>query len=234
MSTPVCLANAVCDALGLESINLPMTPDKISAIIHGEEPARPASADVTAPAGEEAVSGTGRALGGKGGHSVPASPEMVWQTLIDPEKLASVIPGCHELNLVGENEYEAEITLGVGPVSGRFKARVKLSEMDPPNALMLSGDLSGPLGSSRGSGHVRLAPSAEGTEVSYDYEVEISGKVAAIGGRMLDNASRMIINQFFKRLTANFGGSEEDAAVTGGSERPSLWQRLLRLLGAGK
>lgn len=234
MSTPVCLANAVCDALGLESINLPMTPKKISAIIHGEEAARPVSADVTAPPGKEAVSGTGRALTGKGGHTVPASPEMVWQALVDPAKLASVIPGCHELDLVGENEYEAVVTLGVGPVSGRFKARIKLSDMDPPNSVMISGDLNGPLGSSRGSGHVSLAPSAAGTEVSYDYEIEISGKVAAIGGRMLDSASRMVINQFFKRLTANFGGSEEEAAVTGGAKRPSLWQWLLRLLGAGK
>lgn len=234
MSTPVCLANAVCDALGLESINLPMTPKKISAIIHGEEAARPASVDVSTPPGKEDVFGTGRALVGKGGHTVPASPEMVWQTLVDPAKLASVIPGCHELNLVGENEYEAVVTLGVGPVSGRFKARIKLSDMDPPNSLTLSGDVNGPLGSSRGSGHVSLVPSAAGTEVSYDYEIKISGKVAAIGGRMLDNATRMVINQFFKRLTAKFGGLEEKAAVTGGAKRPSLWQWLLRLFGAGK
>ncbi len=239
MTTPVCLANAVCDALGLESIDLPMTPKKISALIHGEEPARPVSADAAAGPAEEAVSGPGRALTGTGGHSVPAPPEMVWQTLVDPEKLASVIPGCHQLDLVGENEYEAKVTLGVGPVSGRFKARIKLSEMDPPNSVMLSGDLEGPLGSSRGSGHVSLAPSAAGTEVTYDYEIEISGKVAAIGGRMLDNATRMVINQFFKRLTANFGGleeggKEEKAALTGGAKGSALWQWLKRLFGAGK
>jgi 2-furoyl-CoA dehydrogenase large subunit len=99
---------------------------------------------------------------------------------------------------------------------------------------MLSGDLNGPLGSSWGSGRVRLAPSAAGTDVSYDYAVKISGKVAAIGGRMLDAATRMVINHFFKRLTANFGGVEEKAAVTGRAERPSLWQWLLRLFGAGK
>jgi 2-furoyl-CoA dehydrogenase large subunit len=41
MTTPVCLANAVCDALDLADINLPLTPSKLSALLHGDEPPRP-------------------------------------------------------------------------------------------------------------------------------------------------------------------------------------------------
>jgi 2-furoyl-CoA dehydrogenase large subunit len=229
MSTPVCLANAVCDALALENINLPMTPTKISALIHGDEPARPE----TAEAAPEAAPGKRRALTGTGSHTVPATPEEVWATLIDPEKLASVIPGCHELELVGENEYQALVTLGVGPVSGKFKANVKLSEMDPPSAVVLSGDLAGPLGSSRGSGHVTLTGGASETEVAYDYEVEITGRVAAVGGRMLDGATRIVISQFFRRLTAQIGGSPEPGP-DGAAGGPSLGQRLRRKLGGGR
>ena len=230
MSTPVCLANAVCDALGLESINLPMTPAKIGALIHGDEPARPDAATDTAEAEAKAEPGAGRAMTGQGSHSVPATPEQVWETLIDPDKLAAVIPGCHELELVGDNEYRALVTIGVGPVSGKFKAIVKLSEMEPPNAVVLSGELSGPLGASRGLGRVTLEGGAGGTEITYDYEVEISGRIAAIGGRMLDGATRMVINQFFRRLTARVGGAE-DAGPAG---RPSLWRRILRALGIGR
>ena len=164
---------------------------------------------------------------------MPAAPELVWQTLIDPVSLAAVIPGCDQLDLIGDNEYQAEVTLGVGPVSGRFKARVRLSDMDAPNSVTLSGDLIGPLGSSRGSGHVTLTPEGAGTQVSYDYKVEIGGKVAAIGGRMLDGAANLVIGQFFKRLTANFQApGTSDGAPAG--DRPSLWQWLLRLFGAGK
>ena len=137
------------------------------------------------------------------------------------------------MNLTGENEYEAVVTLGVGPVSGRFKARVKLSDMDPPKALVLSGDLQGPLGSSSGSGHVILKATEAGTEVQYDYSIDISGKVVAIGGRMLESATRTIINQFFKRLTAQIGG-KEGAGPDGQAEGKSFWQWLLHLLGAGK
>ena len=226
MSTPVCLANAVCDALELKEIDLPLTPKKISAIMHGEEQPRPAKKEVPV-----AAPVSGNALTGTGSHSVPATPAVVWDTLIDPDKLASVIPGCHELKLVGDNEYEAEVTLGVGPVSGKFKAKVKLSEMDEPNSVVLSGGLDGPLGSSRGTGNVKLAVVGAGTEITYDYAVEISGKVAAIGGRVLEGSTRMVINQFFKRLTAKIGG--EDVQPSGGDGQ-SFWQWLLSLLGVGK
>ena len=231
MTTPVCLANGVCDALGIESINLPMTPKKIGAIIHGDEPPRPEQVEERpAPAKCPSLTGTGS-------YSVTTTPDMVWQTLIDPAKLAAVIPGCKELDLIGENEYVAEVILGVGPVNGRFKARVKLSDLNEPNSVTLSGDLNGPLGSSRGSGHINLTATGASTEVSYDYAVEISGKVASIGGRMLDRATNLVIGQFFKRLTANFEGPGESTTATdgeaGGEEGQSLWQWLLRLFGAG-
>ena len=221
MSTPVCLANAVCDALGIENIKLPLTPEKLSAIIDPEEPPPPAGA----PVAEPAPAGDGRAMTGRGETTVPASPDEVWNTLLDPEKLAAVIPGCHALDLVGENSYRAEVSLGVGPVRGRFLAEVRLSDLDPPRSARLSGELSGPLGSSRGGGLVRLTPTDGGTRVDYDYEVEISGKVAAVGGRMLEGAARIVIGQFFERLVSQVGGPA--ASV-------SWWRRLLRMFGAGQ
>jgi 2-furoyl-CoA dehydrogenase large subunit len=238
MSTPVCIANAVCDALDIENIKLPLFPSKISALMHGEEnppPDKPAAEE----AAVEPAKGEGRALEGSGETFVPAAPRMVWDTLLDPEKLAAVIPGCHSLDLVSENSYTAEVSLGVGPVRGRFHATVDLSDLDPPNAATLSGGLTGPLGASRGSGRVRLEGRDGGTNVTYDYSVEISGKVAAVGGRMLEGASRVIVGQFFQRLVAQVGEPETTgtAPAPGApppatpATQPSLWQRLLSMLG---
>jgi len=223
MSTPVCLANAVCDALGIDDIQLPLMPSKLSAIVHGEEtpaPAgRPALADVAPVEGGKALTGTGETL-------VPATPQQVWDTLLDPEKLAAVIPGCHKLDLVGDNLYRADVSLGVGPVRGRFVAEVGLSDLDPPKAVTLAGGLDGPLGSSKGSGKVRLTEEGNSTRVSYDYRIEIGGKVASIGGRMLEGAAKMVVGQFFDRLCSQIEGKP----VPSGSE-PGLWQRLLAMLG---
>ena len=212
----------MCDALYIEHIYLPLTPARIAEILEAEEPPPP-EGTVAAPAA--APVGEGHALKGAGTTLVPAAPEMVWQTLLDPEALAAVIPGCHALDLVAENQYHATVSLGVGPVRGRFEAGVRLSDLDPPNALMLSGELSGPLGSSRGSGRVRLEAADGGTRVTYDYSVAISGKVAAVGGRLLEGAARVVVGQFFERLVAQVGGRA--AAVP-------WWRRLLRALGIGR
>ena len=223
MTTPVCVANAVADALGVADLELPLFPYKISALIHGEEPPRPVVAGAAA-APAFVPSAAGHALEGKGETFVPAVPQLVWDTLLDPDRLAAVIPGCHRLDLVGPNRYRAEVSLGVGPVRGRFVAEVGLSDMVAPQSATLSGGLSGPLGSSRGSGRVTLTPEGDGTRVAYSYTVEISGKVAAVGGRMLDGATRVIVGQFFERLVSRVGGRAPAAGA-------SWWQRLLAMLG---
>jgi 2-furoyl-CoA dehydrogenase large subunit len=147
----------------------------------------------------------------------------VWRALLDPKVLARTIPGCHQLDQVAPNSYRAEVSLGVGVIKGRFTANVTLSDLEPPNAATLSGGLDGPLGISVGSGRVRLTSEGEGTRIDYDYTVEVSGKVAAVGGRMLDGATKVVIAQFFQRLTAELG---ED-----GAPRLSWWRRLLKALG---
>ncbi|MFL2668753.1 MAG: molybdopterin cofactor-binding domain-containing protein [Alphaproteobacteria bacterium] len=220
MSTPVCLANAVADALNVEDITLPMTPTRISAMIHGEE--KPPNNDkltVTAP-----VKGEGNVLRGTGETFVPAEPHEVWNTLLDPKALAAVIPGCHALDLIGDNSYEADVSLGVGPVRGRFKANVGLTEMVEPKKATLSGGLIGPLGASQGSGHVFLEAADDGTKVSYDYAIELTGTVASVGGRLLEGAAKALVKQFFQRLGAQVGGRP----VSGGEP---WWRNLLRSLG---
>jgi 2-furoyl-CoA dehydrogenase large subunit len=87
----------------------------------------------------------------------------------------------------------------------------------------LSGGLDGPLGASIGAGRVRLSAEGGHTRIDYEYDVEISGKVSAIGSRMLDGATKVLIDQFFKRLTAELRPAEENP--------PSLWRRILNALG---
>ncbi len=224
MSTPVCIANAVADALGVKDVKLPLTPARVKALMgESEKPprvARPPVAPVTAGPGAKALSGSGT-------QTVPASPEVIWRALLDPTVLARVIPGCHALDQTGPNEYRADVSLGVGIVKGRFTARVALTDLDPPRAATLSGGLDGSLGSTIGHGRMRLTPQGAATQIDYDYVVEISGKAAAVGGRMLDGATKVLISQFFQRLFAEIA---PEAAPRPGKLR-AWWQRLLKLLG---
>ncbi len=215
MSTPACLANAVADALGVADIALPMTPARLMALIEPEEPPPPAAA-APAPAA------SGKGLSGAGAISVPVPPERLWATLLDPRALQALLPGCEALERTGENAYRARLSIGVGPVRGRYEARVRLFDLERPRALKLRGEGIGALGSAEGEGAIDLAPEGTGTRVTYRYSAAIAGKVAAVGGRMLDGAARILIGQFFERLIVQ----------SSGAARLSLWRRLLRLLGA--
>ncbi len=237
MSTPVCLANAVADALSGLSVSgiavdevpsLPITPAKLAALIHPPEPPRPAPAGGTRGVPPPPASPGGRGLTGEGSREVPATPEQIWAILLDPKELAALLPGCEALDLVGPNAYRAEVVVGIGPVRGRYTAEVALSDLDPPKALTLTGSGTSALGSGSGTGHVTLERTPTGTRVTYRYGASVGGKVAAVGGRMLDSASRLLIGQFFEKLVARAGGS---AAPAG---HPSLLARLLRLLGIAR
>jgi 2-furoyl-CoA dehydrogenase large subunit len=217
MSTPVCIANAVADAIGRPVETLPLTRPRVLALLGVEEPADPSPPRPVI----EAPSGDGHALTGEGSAIVPARPEEVWATILDPDHLAALIPGCHSLELTGENTYQAEATLGAGPVKGRFLAEVKLSDLEAPRALRLAGSASGALGSASGRGEIRLTAVDDGTRIDYAYAVLISGKVAAVGGRLLDGAARGVIGQVFKRLA---GGAKAEAV-------PGLRSKLPRWLG---
>jgi 2-furoyl-CoA dehydrogenase large subunit len=217
MSTPACLANAVADALGIAAVDLPLTPAKIAAHLHGEERV-PRTVKAPMP-----VTGKGRALRGSGDAQVTATPDAVWRMLLDPKTLEAIIPGAHGVEKLSDTHFRADVTLGVGPVTGRYKADITLSDLDAPRAVTLTGVVTGALGDARGAGRIKLAPTPDGgTHVTYDYDAEIGGKVASIGGRLLDGAAKVVIKQFFAALVRHTGGKPE--------KKPGL---LARLFGRG-
>lgn len=214
MSTPVCIANAVADALGVSDVDLPLKPDKLVALMRGPERERPHK-EAAAPA----IAG-GRGLHGEGAAEVGAAPEAVWAMLLDADTLASIIPGAHSVEKLSPTHFRAEVTLGVGPVKGRYRAEIELSDLDAPRAATLRGKAVGALGAAEGRGRVTLAPLGAGTRLAYAYEAQIGGKAASVGGRLLDAAARIIIRQFFEAL----------ARRAAPQTRTSLWARLLQWL----
>lgn len=203
MSTPVCIANAVADATGAVDITLPLSPGRIGALVFGEEapPATPLASPAPAAArpGERMLTGEGRA-------TVSAPREAVWRMLLDPATLEAVIPGAHGVEKVGDTRFRADVTLGVGPVKGRYSAEIALSDMVEPEAVTLTGQTRGALGFGNGTGRITLTEEGAQTVVAYRYEASIGGKVASVGGRLLDGAARVVIGQFFQALARHAGG----------------------------
>lgn len=224
MSTPVCVANAVADALGHADIRLPLTPSRVMDLLGIDDPPPSGPAAGAAPA--RAARAGGKGLSAQGEIVLPATPEAVFAVLLDPVALARVVPGCHALETTGPNRYRADVTVGVGMIKARYVAEIALSDIQAPHRLRLAGSGLSSMGSAKGSGLVTLAPHGGGTLLRYDYEAEVSGKVAAVGGRMLDGAAKIVLKQLFEQLGRQASGQGGRAPAQG------WWRRLLARLGA--
>jgi carbon monoxide dehydrogenase subunit G len=130
-----------------------------------------------------------------------APREMVWEKLNDPEVLKVCIPGCEELEKTEDNGFRAVAKMKVGPVSARFKGRVTLSDLDPPNGYKISGEGEGGVaGFAKGGATVGLTEKDGGTLLKYDVEAQIGGKLAQLGQRLINGSAKKLADEFF----ANF------------------------------
>jgi carbon monoxide dehydrogenase subunit G len=132
---------------------------------------------------------------------LPAAREKVWSMLIDPEVLKACIPGCESLETLGENEFQAVATNKIGPVKARFKGKVRLTDLDPPNGYRISGEGDGGVaGFAKGGASVNLQPKDDGTLLSYNVEAQIGGKLAQLGQRLINGAAKKLADQFFAKF----------------------------------
>jgi len=140
-----------------------------------------------------------------GEHVVPASREAVWEALNDAEVLKDCIPGCQDVTKISDTEMQATVIAKVGPVKAKFKGKIKLSDLDPPNSYTISGEGSGGVaGFAKGGARVVLSEVTGGTSLSYDVEAQIGGKLAQIGQRLIDGTAKKMANEFFSNFAARF------------------------------
>jgi carbon monoxide dehydrogenase subunit G len=132
---------------------------------------------------------------------LPASREVVWDKLNDPAVLKACIPGCEDLTKSGDNQFEAVAKMKVGPVSARFKGRVTLTDLDPPNGYRISGEGEGGVaGFAKGGATVALAEQDGGTLLTYNVEAQIGGKLAQLGQRLINGAAKKLADEFFAKF----------------------------------
>jgi 2-furoyl-CoA dehydrogenase large subunit len=215
MSTPVCIANAVADALSVKNVTLPLTPSKVMQMLDANRPEAIPYQSASPAIGPKDAPG----LAASGTFDLNVSPEQIFAILNDPAKIAQVIPGCENFSTIGENHYRADVAISIGIVKVRYQVEVKLSELHPPRSFVLSGKGISGMGVSEGSARIRLAPRDGGSILNYEYGANVSGKVAAIGGRMLESASKFVLKQLFERLGQVASGTQAPAKL-------SWWQKL--------
>lgn len=138
---------------------------------------------------------------------LPADRERVWAALNDPEMLKRSIPGCQDLERTGDTGFTATAKVSIGPVKATFKGNVALSDIDPPSGYTISGEGQGGVaGFAKGGAKVRLEDAeGGGTLLSYDVEAQVGGKIAQLGGRLINGVAKKYADEFF----ANFAKALE-------------------------
>jgi len=143
-----------------------------------------------------------------GEFTIPAPRERVFEALNDPDVLARCIPGCEALERVSESIFQARMRAKIGPVKASFDTEIELCDVNPPESYTISGQgKGGPAGFGKGSAHVTLEDQGERTVLRYDAALQVGGKLAQIGSRLVGGTARKIANDFFSRFAA-----EMDAA----------------------
>jgi len=155
---------------------------------------------------------------------IAASPAEVYAALLDPGMLQQCVPGAQDVTGSPEDGYEATVVQKVGPVKATFKGQVTLSDLVPDTSLTISGEgKGGAAGFAKGGANVTLAAKDGGTELSYDVEAKVGGKLAQLGSRIIDGFAKKMADQFFNNLQETLEGPAETDESDAEPEKKKSW-----------
>jgi carbon monoxide dehydrogenase subunit G len=142
-----------------------------------------------------------------GTYTLTAPPEKVWDLLMDPTIVAACIPGCGELEPIGEDRYRAKLAVALAAISGSYEGTVALSEKVKPASYRMEVEGQGKPGSVKGSAAIHLHPDAAGTRIEISGSVQTTGPIARLGQRLIGGVSKMMQDRFFANLQAKLSGT---------------------------
>lgn len=134
---------------------------------------------------------------------IPQTQDITWKALNDTQILKACIAGCESIEQTGENEYQILMTAKVGPVSAKFKGKMKLEDIVAPNSYRITFEGQGGVaGFAKGEATVTLSPQDDGTKLAYTANAMIGGKLAQVGSRLIDGVAKKIAGEFFTKFNA--------------------------------
>lgn len=149
-----------------------------------------------------------------GEQRISAPRSRVWEALNDPDALRKCIPGCEAVERVSDEELTARLQAKVGPVKARFTGRILMSDVVPGARCRMSGEgTGGAAGFAKGFAQVELKDVPDGTLLAYTVEASVGGKLAQIGGRLIDATAKRMAEEFFMRLEQELAPASSKAII---------------------
>ena len=136
-----------------------------------------------------------------GSYQINLSKQKVWEALNDPEILKKAIPGCEEFTKNSDTEFTATATNKIGPFNASFTGDIELTDLDPPNSYKITGSGNSPVGFASGEATVKLEDNEKGTNLIYEVEANVGGKIAQVGSRLIDMTAKKMADIFFGKFS---------------------------------
>ena len=136
-----------------------------------------------------------------GSYQINLSKEKVWEALNNPEILKQAIPGCEEFIKNSETEFTATATNKIGPFNASFTGDIELKDLNPPNSYKITGSGNSPVGFASGEAEVKLEDHENGTNLIYEVEANVGGKIAQVGSRLIDMTAKKMADIFFGKFS---------------------------------
>jgi hypothetical protein len=139
----------------------------------------------------------------------------VWNFLIDPIKLCKCIPGCKKIVALDERHYEVMLDVKVGPISFSFTVATTILDMRPPVYLSFQSNGKEKAGTFTQKCILTLkAISQQETEVCYDADVVIMGKLSTFGERIFRAKAKQISEEFIGSLKSELLSGLNETATS--------------------
>ena len=135
-----------------------------------------------------------------GSYKLNVKKEHVWKALNNPNILKQCIPGCESFDKESSTVFNATATNQIGPMNATFSGTVTLSNIQENQSYTLSGEGQSPVGFANGSADVKLKEENRTTTLSYEVDVNVGGKIAQLGSRLINGVAKKMSDYFFGRF----------------------------------
>jgi uncharacterized protein len=136
-----------------------------------------------------------------GSATLHAPRDAVWVALNDPAVLVRTIPGCQQLEEVGQDSYRMTLTAGVASIKGTYTGDVALTDQEQPGAFTLRATGAGAPGTVQADVRVTLADEGGGTtRLDYDADAVVGGMIGGVGQRVLAGVAKKTAGEFFRAV----------------------------------
>ena len=136
-----------------------------------------------------------------GSYKLNVKKEIAWQALNNINILKQCIPGCETFDKENDNVFNAVATNQIGPMNATFSGKVILSNILENQSYTLSGEGQSSVGFVNGKADVNLEEENGLTILSYQIEVNVGGKVAQLGSRLINGVAKKMSDYFFGRFS---------------------------------